>query len=165
MFNLKKISLFCFVIIGFINLGIYPAYADVYKWKDSEGQLRYSDTPPRSDIKFEVLSKKKEASATDKGTVTKMISQPESQANLKTKNISPTEQSEKLKKQLEQHNAENLSIDEENCVAAKSNLATYQNGGRIKRINEKSELVFMSDAEIQRAKEGAQKDVTKFCKT
>ena len=33
--------------------------AEIYKWKDKEGNVRYSDTPPPSNIKQEPITGKK----------------------------------------------------------------------------------------------------------
>lgn len=56
-----------------------------------------------------------------------------------------------------------LKIKQENCVGAKSNLATFTNGGRIAKTNEKGEKYYLGDADISQGKAEAQKDVEKYC--
>ncbi len=41
--------------------------AEIYKWKDKDGKVRYSDTPPPSNVKQEsITGKKKSVSPTGK---------------------------------------------------------------------------------------------------
>lgn len=52
---------------------------------------------------------------------------------------------------------------DENCQAAKANLRTYQVGGRVSKVNESGEKVYLDDAEIKQKAQEAQKDVDKWC--
>lgn len=54
---------------------------------------------------------------------------------------------------------------EESCKTAQANLRTYQAGGRLTKVNEKGEKVYLDDAEIKQKTEEAQKDVAKWCNT
>lgn len=54
-------------------------------------------------------------------------------------------------------------IKEENCAAAQANLRTFQSGGRISRVDEKGEKVFLDDNEIKQRAEEAQQEVSRWC--
>lgn len=54
-------------------------------------------------------------------------------------------------------------IKEENCQAAKANLRIYQAGGRVSKVNENGEKVYLDDAEIKQKTQDAQKEVDKWC--
>lgn len=165
------------------------AHAEIYKWKDKNGSVRYSDVPPPSNIKYESLPGKKtikptgleplaevegdvtvsinrdklaaakEKALADKAAMTKNGDKSDGKIDAAAKRAQEAEQQKKLDeaKQAEQK----LRIA--NCKAAKINLATYSNGGRIVQTSEKGERSFLSDDEISRAKADAQKDVEKYC--
>ena len=48
-------------------------------------------------------------------------------------------------------------------MKAKANLQNYKVGGLLSRANEKGEREYLSDAEIAKGKEDAQKEVDEFC--
>ncbi len=54
-------------------------------------------------------------------------------------------------------------MKDENCQSAKANLRTYQAGGRIGKVNEKGEKIFMDDAEVNQKAQEAQALVDKWC--
>jgi hypothetical protein len=53
---------------------------------------------------------------------------------------------------------------EQNCIQAKNNLRTFQEGGRIYTYDEKGERAYMDDAARERALVDAQKAVDSWCK-
>jgi len=54
-------------------------------------------------------------------------------------------------------------VKDENCQKARANLQTYQIGGRITKINEKGEKVYLDDNEINQKLDAARQDVAKWC--
>lgn len=167
------------------------ASAEVYKWKDSDGKMRYSDVPPPSNIKQEPLYGKKIPKPTGRAPLTSVdgdinaniskIKPTTSKDGVATDNadagknkaekVPPSKEeaaakraadAEQQKKADEAKQAE-LKLKQENCKAARSNLATYTNGGRIAKTNEKGEREYLGDVEISQGKSDAQKDVDKYC--
>jgi len=55
-------------------------------------------------------------------------------------------------------------IDQENCTAARRNLAGLELGGRQSRINDKGERVFLEDAQIEQETQRARQAVATSCK-
>jgi hypothetical protein len=164
-------------------------HAEIYKWKDKNGAVRYSDVPPPSNIKTESLPGKKHIKPTGlpplaevEGDVTESINR-EKAATAKEKALADktaltkdgdksdskndaavkrAKEAEQQKKVDDAKQAE-LKLQQANCKAAKINLATYTNGGRIVKTTEKGERNYLSDDDISRAKADAQKDVEKYC--
>ena len=156
---------------------------EVYKWRDANGVVRYSDTPPPSNVKHEVYGKKskavnvqaplaevegdattamnKQKAATDKtfADKTKGDKAPLSKEEAAVKRA---KEAEELKKIEAQKKAE-VEVKAENCKVAKSNLATFKNGGRITRTNEKGEREYYSDADIAKGRVESQAEVDKHC--
>ena len=54
-------------------------------------------------------------------------------------------------------------IKQANCENAKTNLRTYTTGGRISKIDDKGERVYLDDVEIRQKQDEAQKEVDKWC--
>lgn len=170
------------MIFLFFTAAVFSAHADIYKYKDSEGKWRYTDVPPRSDVKYDVLAKKGEdpnktlnqpSKIMTKDEVMQAMAPPKAdkaavkdQKNTdssKEKETAAKADAEKLKAAQLAVAQENAAIKEENCRAAKANLATYQQGGRIKKVNEKGEPAYLSDADIASGRVGAQKEVDQYC--
>jgi hypothetical protein len=141
---LVLITTFSVFFSAFVN-------ADVYKWKDEQGIWRYSDIKPMN-VKDVLLLKSKLPNkdksigthelALDKVS-TKSNDAPQSQV-LVTQNEDP-------------------AIKQSNCNTAKTQLATYRNGGRIQRMNDRGELAFISDEEIAIATTKSQALVKQYC--
>jgi hypothetical protein len=178
-----------FVLLCSVLILPVLAHAEVYKWKDKTGVVRYSDVPPPSNIKHESLNGKKtikpsglQPLAEVEGDVTAAINRDNAAtakqralADKTSPNInagksdSKTDAAIKRAKEAEQHKAideakqAELKLQQTNCKAAKINLATYTNGGRIVKTNENGERDYLSDDDISSAKANAQKDVEKYC--
>ena len=162
------------------------AVAEIYKWRDTNGSMRYSDVPPPSNVKQEAMYGKKIVTPTglpplaeDKGDVSTDLNKDKVVTNKKTTTDKEATEAKKTDKtpltkedlaakrakdkKAEEENQANLKIKQENCKAAKANLATFINGGRIAKTNEKGEKHFLSDADISQGKAQAQKDVDQNC--
>ena len=155
------------------------ANAEIYKWKDKDGRMRYSDVPPASNVKQEPMQGKKTPKPTGQaplsaveGDVTTAINRDKAAtAKEKTDKIPLTKEEAAAKrakdaeaqKKVDETKQAELNLKQENCKASKSNLATYTNGGRIAKTNEKGERSYLGDDEINQGKLDAQKDVEKYC--
>jgi FKBP-type peptidyl-prolyl cis-trans isomerase len=165
---------------------------EVYKWRDSNGVIRYSDTPPPSNIKHEVYGKKgrvistgQEALAPVEGDATVSMNKQKAalekefadknKGTVKADNSSKTapltkeeeaakraKDAEELKKKEAQKKVE-LEIKAENCKNARASLATYMNGGRLTKTDEKGQREYLSDADIAKGRVDAQSEVDKNC--
>jgi hypothetical protein len=177
--------------------------AEIYKWKDKDGTVRYSDVPPPSNIKQEPLYGKKIAKPTGlaplapvEGDMTAAISRDKAATSAKDKTQNDKASTEKTKtdgkavdakakdekaplskeeaaqkraqdaekqKQVDEQKKAELETKQANCTAAKQNLATYTNGGRISKTDENGKKQYLGDADINQGKADAQKDVEKYC--
>jgi hypothetical protein len=162
------------------------ANAEVYKWKDKDGVIRYSDSPPPSNIqKLPVNGKKPAADSSAKAASTEgaapaaptegegaapatvaapppIAAKKKPAASLEGDAIKRQKEAEEEKKKNEQKEAE-LKAKQQNCTNAKANLNTYKQGGRIRKMNENGQREYLGDAEIAQGLEQAQKDVDQSC--
>lgn len=172
---MKLQNLFC-VMCMLIALPML-AKADIYKWKDKDGTIRYTDTPPPSNIKQESIGGKKLTKPTGQVPLAPVANADATAGKdeLKGKVPNPnTENPEEIAARLRQKNAEaeknnkkekdaQAKIKEENCKASKANLASYQQGGRVYKMNEKGEREYLDDAGLKAGAEKAQKEVSDYC--
>jgi hypothetical protein len=72
------------------------------------------------------------------------------------------QESLEAKKKAEDKAAEQKQ-KEENCKNAQANLRIYQMGGRVTRVNEKGEKIYLDDNEIKQKLGEAQQEVNRWC--
>ncbi len=149
--------------------------AEIYKWKDKDGRVRYSDTPPPSNVKQEaILGKKKPVEPTGKEPLAPVDKAPTAPVAGTPKTPEPPVNPEDLAAEKRQKNAEaekNNKLEKEaeakrkaeNCSAAKANLETYTQGGRVYKMNEKGERQYMDESDFKAGKEQAQQEINENC--
>lgn len=184
-------NIFCsFVMLGFILLPA-SAMSETYKCRSPDGKISYAGqlslTPG---VKCEQMFVKKQAvvvqeaqaaTAPESGETAETGPQippptegataaPASDAKRPdTKNKTP--EADATRKKPEKAAPEKSASDkqaeqklkEENCQSAKANLRTYQVGGRISKVSESGEKIYLDDAEIKQKSQEAQKEVDKWC--
>ena len=160
------------------------ANAEIYKWKDKNGVMRYSDTPPPVSVKADTLGKtgkekltRRAAPTTDEvnGSETPKIKDPEVSPDIPKEQAEQAAAAEEEAARVRAENAENekrnklekqkqAKIDAENCKSARANYQSYAQGGRVYKMNEKGERVYMDDAGLDAGKMKAQAEISKYCK-
>ena len=153
------------------------ANAEIYKWKDKDGTVHYTDTPPPSNIKQESIGGKKLTKPTGQAPLAPLADTDATTGKDEMKGKVPNqnlESPDEIAAKLRQKNAEadknnkkqkeaQAKIKEENCKASKANLASYQQGGRVYKMNEKGEREYLDDAGLKAGAEKAQKEVSEYC--
>ncbi len=157
------------------------ASAEIYKWRDKNGVMRYTDTPPPANVKSDTLSKtgatKKYQSAPSPAptSIEPQTTNAEQSSAGKIEVVNPEEIAEMDAAQARARNAEiekNNKLEKEaeqrrnaeNCKAAKSNYAAFSKGGRIYKTTEQGQKVYFDDAGLKAGKEKAQAEIRKYCK-
>ena len=173
---MKLQNLFC-VMCALIALPAL-ANAEIYKWKDKNGAVRYTDTQPPSNVKLEPIDGKRATKLSNQAPLAPVTNAQPVLSKDELKGKAPTsnaESSGEAAAKLRQKNAEieknnkkekdaQAKMNEENCKAAKSNLASYNQGGRIYKVNEKGEREYLDDAGLKAGADKSQKDVAEYCK-
>ena len=143
--------------------------AEIYKWKDKNGVVRYSDIPPPSNVPHESLGKKanKEPTTVEAPAAAAVPEGAPVPAQQTPEELTPEaevqqQEAEAAKKKAEAAEAEQKQ-KQENCATARANLANMQQGGRVYKMNEKGEREYLGDAEMAAGVEQAQAEVDKYC--
>ena len=148
--------------------------AEVYKWKDKDGTIKYSDTPPPSNIKQEaVKGKRKLGEPTGKAPlapVENAVATPNIIREKPEPPISPEESAAKQRQKTAEAEKRNKQEKEaevkrkaDNCTAAKSNMETYTQGGRAYKMNEKGEREYLGEKDFAEGKQKAQQEINENC--
>ncbi|HWH48908.1 MAG TPA: DUF4124 domain-containing protein [Burkholderiales bacterium] len=142
-----------------------PAFGETYKWTDAEGKVHYSDQPPPPNVKKSVTVKPPASAAPAAAPETggSPAAAPKSTAEQDAEfNRRRTEAAER--EAAEKKAAETAAEKKTNCALAKAELARVQSGGRIARVNENGEPVYLNDSEIGQETARAKKTADAWCK-
>jgi hypothetical protein len=171
-----KIRQLFYVTIAAILALPLTAGAEIYEWKDKDGIVRYSDTPPPSNIKQESIGKKKAASSGQDVTAPAQSDAQNAPPASETKRpvvkdtVDPSVEAARLRQrnaEIEKNNKQEkesqAKLKEENCRAAKANHETYAHGGRVYKTNERGEREYMNDKDLQEGAQKTQSEIDEYC--
>ena len=133
------------------------ALAQLYKYVDKDGKTVYSDQPP-------VNLDSKQMNAPARATPAPAAPTPVKSAVERDKDLekSREESRERQKKAID---AEKKSAEAEaRCSQSKSAYATYADGGRILKYNDKGEREYLGDAEIEQERARTRREMDEACK-
>lgn len=161
------------IALGVLLAAALPVQAEIYKWVDKDGTVKYTDTPPPPGAKSIGTLRKKAtspvpvaspASGSPVDATTPQANSGNGQSDVSDKEL------EKKKREIEEVEKKNKAEKEAqakqkqlNCSAAKSNYQSYSQGGRIYKTNEKGERVYLGDKELADGAAQAQREINEYC--
>ncbi|MGZ8270657.1 MAG: DUF4124 domain-containing protein [Methylophilus sp.] len=160
--------------------------AEVYKWTDKDGVVRYTDVPPPSYVKKYTTIGNKKTKEVTKDVAKEPVVEPKTEpkdagvaAGSAKAKLTESQQSKKdvandvaldkrrqqadIEKQNKEKKEAEAKQKQENCTAARSNYQTYSQGGRVYQMNEKGEREFVSDQGLADKAAQAQRDMQQYC--
>jgi len=151
-----------------------PVSAQLYKWTDANGRVQYSDRPPPSGARSEIVSPQAgSGTGANAGGAPSSSSASGSTPPGAKAPLSYAEKDQAFRKrQIEQEEArqKQAKADDEAkrrtqaCSNARSRLAGLDAGGRQVRFDEKGERQFLDEAQIEREKAAARADIGHWCR-
>ncbi len=164
-------SLHLLLVLMVFGVASSLSHAEIYKWKDKNGAIRYSDTPPPSNIKQEAIGKKKAVQPTGQAPLAPVETAKPATSKEATKAPASNEDEAAKKRQADAEVDKKNKLEKEkqevakaeNCKIAKANLENYTQGGRIYKMNEKGEREYVSDAGLEEGKAKAQQEINENC--
>lgn len=130
-----------------------PALADVYKYVDEHGQVKYTDKPEL--LPAELLARMK-SQRTDNAAVAERVAAEQQQTQ--EKNAEQASAAEKQKAQ------KNTAADKtERCTKARERYDQLMSAQRVYSTNEKGERVYMDDKEIEKSRASAKQMMDTWC--
>ena len=149
--------------------------AEIYKWKDKDGTIRYSDTPPPSNVRQEAIGRKKATNPTGKAPLSSLdspataavpavmpkdVEVPRGSEDAAAEQRQRTAEAEKNNKKEKEAEAKRKA---ENCSAAKADMQTHTQGGRVYKMNEKGEREYLDENGFKAGREKAQQEINENC--
>jgi hypothetical protein len=137
-----------------------PVAAQLYKWTDKDGKTHYSDTPPPG--------QETKSLSVGSGTTTSTPAPASAGAKTAVERDKEAEAARKAGRDAAKKSedaAKDAAGREEACSRAKAAYATYADGGRIHKYNDKGERDYLSDEEIEKERVRSQREMNEACKT
>jgi hypothetical protein len=144
------------ILIVACALALAPlASAQMYKYVDKNGKTVYTDQPPP-----DADPKAMHVPSSSGGNPTAPKTAVQQDKELQKGRDKTVEASKKA-----DETATRAKAEEERCNSAKAAYAQYQLGGRITKLNDKGEKIFLGDDEIDAAREKSRQQVEQYCKS
>ncbi len=154
---MSKLKLFLLTAITAFAMNAAIAGEVIYKWKDSNGNIKYTQSKPPSGIDY-VTIRNRTSTKTD--AVETVVT--------KSEVVDPV--AEEQDKVIAAQNADKNRVDainaqraEKNCIISKNNLEALNRSTRI-QIEENGERRMLTDEERNKRLKEAQDNINKFCK-
>jgi hypothetical protein len=138
------------------------AAAQLYKWVDKDGKVRYGDTPPPG-VKATPL-KGPSGSAAAPSAATKGEKDKGEKDKLSPEAAFRKRQEDAAKDREKQAKSEGeATAKKENCTRAQEALRSLESGQRLARIDSKGERYYLEDADVARETEKARQAMQQAC--
>lgn len=169
-------SLLSSILTGLVlAIAFQPADAQ-WVWKDENGRTVASDQPPPKSVPPSRIVKSPPARGAIDTNAPAKAGEPGDAAMKNSKANAPMSLADRdldFKKrqkeaaeaeQKQQAEAAKAKAMQENCTAMRGNMAALQAGGRMARVNENGERVYLDDAQRQGEIEKTRGELAQFCK-
>ena len=136
-----------------------PAFEQIYKWTDDRGEVHYSQTPPPGDIATQKIRDPRPPADSPQ-----IISQEQQKLQQQLDAMDERRLVQEEQEALTKERKELATINDQNCITARNNLANLQQGGIKRYQTPEGDVVRLTDEERQRRLAEAHKQVENFCK-
>ena len=146
------------------------ASAQMYKWVDKDGKVRYTDTPPPGGTKSSKIAAPAPAASPAPGSPSPATKDLK---DVKKGPLTPAEQEAEFRKRQADaaknadksaQEARAQSEKNEACQRSREYLATLESGQRIQRTNAAGERYYLEDAQVQAEITKARGQIQSACK-
>ena len=141
-------------IVALASTGIAIASQPIYKWKDSKGNLKYTQTKPPAGTPYITIKNRDSGSSS---TATTQASEQAQPATSEQDEIIAQQEAEK-----KSVHEKNLEITRKNCTIAKNNLQVLETRDRV-QIEENGGKRLLTEQERADRLAKAKENVSKFC--
>lgn len=145
-------------IVLWIAIGLIiasPVLAQIYKYRDAQGRLVYSDQPPASGIAERIQIK-----TPPPDTKVDAANRPAEQ--MATWQQAETERTERTRQEAAVQNEKNAER-ERRCAAARRQMAIFGVNGRISYFDADNKRAYYSAAEIDQKRAEAKAQLSQYC--
>lgn len=153
------------IALALAGLASVAAAATVYKWMDAEGQVHYTDRPPRAgDAKIIAVYEKGSLEDEGGGDAAATAGDESPPADETASAAQDEEQAAASQAQVNAVNADVAKARAENCKKATERYNSYVTSQRLFRTGPDGQRQYLTDAELSLARVSAKKDMDLFCR-
>lgn len=151
-----KIKLFTLSLLATLSISAVNAAEVIYKWKDSSGNIKFTQSKPRAGIDYITIRNRTETktSTAKPRTTSKLDEEVSNQQD----QVIATQNADKARV-----DAINAQRAEKNCTISKNNLQALERTTRV-QINEDGKRRMLTDQERADKLSEAKKNIEKYCK-
>lgn len=148
------------LILGLALLLAGTASAQLYRWVDENGRVRYTDRPPPAGVKSRTIATPSAPAATpaDAGDSKQPQTPAEREQAFQKRRLDAQKATEKSAAA-----ERDAAAKQENCRRARETLATLQSGQRIRRTSPQGEPYYLDDSARAAETQSAQRAVQDWC--
>jgi len=127
----------------------------IYKWRDADGKLQYTEVPPPTGFEFEQLNKP----APPKNNPEEAMEKLREQVEAADKAREEAEQQQ----QTEQQQQDRAELFAKNCETARNNVKALEGSQPVVRTNAEGQRIVLDTEQRNAALAQARKDMTYYC--
>jgi hypothetical protein len=153
------------LLLGVMLAVAAGASAQLYRWVDKDGKVRYTDTPPPAGVKARTLrapasagSSAEPEEAAAKGAPKGPLTPAQQEQEFRKRQLEGQKGREK-----EDQAKREAETKQANCASARQALATLESGQRITRTDAQGERAFLEDDARAQETERARQSVREWC--
>lgn len=154
------------LVLGLAMAMAASASAQLYRWVDKDGKVRYTDTPPPAGVKARTLgapapvapAAAETPDAAKKDAAKGPLTAAEQEQAFRKRQLEAQKAAEKADLARKESDTKR-----ENCTRARAALATLESGQRITRTDAQGERAFLEDDAREREAERARQSVREWC--
>lgn len=144
------------IVLGATVALTAPVAADIYMWRDAEGNVHYGDKPGNRDAqKLDIESR-----PTDRAAVAERFEQRQTARTQFNREMA---EGRATAEQQAADAAAERAERQARCEQARERLRQYVNSRRLYRLDANGEREYLDDAEIAEARARAEEAVTEHC--
>ncbi|HLB30361.1 MAG TPA: DUF4124 domain-containing protein [Gammaproteobacteria bacterium] len=133
--------------------GAPSAAAEVYKWKDEDGNVHYSASPPPGEIDSEPVD------TTEGGASAEALKR----INVLRQQLNKSDQRQAKEAEVRQKKQDFQQIKEENCAKSRDKLITLQQARRLRAVDESGNVTRATAEEHKARIKAAEANIEKWC--
>jgi hypothetical protein len=153
------------LVVGLMLVFAAGASAQMYRWVDKDGRVRYSDQPPPPGVKGTTLQRAPvapSAPAADEAAPKEARKGPLTPAAQEADFRKRQMEAQKARDKDDQASRDALA-KQDNCARARESLASLESGQRISRTGADGERYYIDDAQRAAEIEKARQSVSSWC--
>ena len=156
------------LVLGLALAFAAAASAQLYRWVDKDGKVRYTDTPPPAGVKARAIGAPPAAPAPEQTEAPAAAAKDAAPKGP----LTPAEQEQAFRKrQMDAQKAaqkadaarKDEAAKQQNCERARDYLRMLESGQRVSRTNAQGEREYLEDAAREREIASARQDARDWC--